>query len=43
MKHVVVEGSRRWHQVMVWTLKSKWEAEKGALDNIAASLKEVGS
>jgi hypothetical protein len=43
MKHVVVDGSRRWHQIIVWTLKSKWEAEKGTLDAVAASLKEVGS
>jgi hypothetical protein len=43
MKHVVIEGSRRWHQILVWTLRSKWEAEKGTLDNIVASLREVGS
>jgi hypothetical protein len=42
MKHVAVEGTKRYHQVLVWTLKSKWDSEQAALDAVVASLKETG-
>ncbi len=43
MKHVSVEGAKRFHQMLVWTLKSKWDAEKAGLDAVVESLKEVGT
>jgi hypothetical protein len=43
MKHVSVDGDKRYHQVLVWTLKSKWDAEKGSLDKVIESLKENGT
>jgi hypothetical protein len=43
MKHVSVDGAKRYHQVLVWTLKSKWDAEQGALDAVIDSLKEIGA
>jgi hypothetical protein len=41
MKHVAVDGTKRFHQVLVWTLKSKWDAEQATLDAVVASLKET--
>jgi hypothetical protein len=41
MKHVAVDGTKRFHQVLVWSLKSKWDSEKGTLDAVVASLKET--
>jgi hypothetical protein len=43
MKHVAVDGGKRYHQVLVWTLKSSWDAEKTGLDAVVDSLKENGS
>ena len=43
MKHVAIDGPTRYHQMLVWTLKSKWETEKAGLDKVVESLKEVGA
>ncbi|MBL8950023.1 MAG: hypothetical protein JNK82_04545 [Myxococcaceae bacterium] len=43
MMHLSVEGAKRYHQVLVWTLKSKWDGEKANLEAVAASLKELGA
>ena len=40
MKHVSVDGAKNYHQMLVWTLKSKWDSEKGALDQVVESFKE---
>jgi hypothetical protein len=42
MKHISIDGAKRYHQVLVWTLKSKWDSEKASLDAVVESLKEVG-
>jgi len=43
MKHVSVDGAKRYHQMLVWTLKSKWDAENKNLDAVVESLKELGA
>jgi hypothetical protein len=43
MKHVAVDSPKRYHQVLVWTLKSNWESQKATLDQVVESLKEVGA
>lgn len=40
MKHVSVEGTAEYHQVLVWTLKSKWASEQAGLDAVIDSFKE---
>ncbi|MBK7858715.1 MAG: hypothetical protein IPJ65_08855 [Archangiaceae bacterium] len=40
MKHVAVDGGKRYHQVLVWTLQSSWDNEKVGLDQVIESLKE---
>lgn len=42
MKHVSVDGAKRYHQLLVWTLKSAWDEQQGALDKVVESLKESG-
>jgi hypothetical protein len=41
MKHVAVEGTKRFHQILVWTLQSKWDKEQAGLDAVIDSLKET--
>jgi hypothetical protein len=43
MKHIAVDGPKHYHQVIVWTLKSKWETEKATLDAVVDSLKETSA
>jgi len=41
MLHAAVEGQNRFHQVLVWTLKSKWEDERATLQAVVDSLTEL--
>ena len=41
MIHASVEGKKYYYQVLAWTLKSKWDKEKGGLQAVIDSLTEV--
>ena len=43
MKHVAISGSKNYHQLLAWTVKSKWEQEKATLDSVISTLKETGA